>query len=544
MEFSSFDDIFEQHKLLFDVEDIKLKSDILDFFNNKKIDFNNVDLIDWISNYYELTNKIKMPDNPYDLGLYYYITKNYVEMEKKLLLANTKEAYLFLADYYKQDPIKMEKYYLKGIELKCDICMNKLGNHYYEEKNYKDALKYYKMSIKLGNKAAMNNLGSYYKLKNNINLMMKYYLNASTPKSFYLLGKYYEEIEEYDEMIKYYEMSNNSNSIHRLGIYYEKIENHHEMKKCYLKSLELGNTESAYNLAKHYKKIDLFREVEKYYLMANDIEDVTIINYLARKYEPLNCTEAIKWYKEGIKLNSPISMFDLAMFYNAKGKTDEVIKYITMAAELNHVAAINTLIRYYVKDDEKLNYYLNHAIKENIPLNIFHLTQAIKTIDLYNKLIDIYLKLDIIPSELENAIIETSDKEYILNQLSPKSTNSIYYYIYENYVKDNIKCMDSYISDFTINVIVNENKYEYYVHSLIFDSEFFKVLIDGKFEKTKSVTIHISSLEIIDSLLKFMYLNIIEISDEKIDEFIVLANKYMFTRLNRLLIMRKYINKK
>lgn len=63
---------------------------------------------------------------------------------------------------FKRDKIAI-KYFLKAIDLDCDLSMNALGIYYKDiEKDNEKAEYYLKMSANRGNVNAMNNLGNYY----------------------------------------------------------------------------------------------------------------------------------------------------------------------------------------------------------------------------------------------------------------------------------------------------------------------------------------------------------------------------------------------
>ena len=101
----------------------------------------------------------------------------------KLLIKSkksTKEINMLLGIlYYKQKEYeKVEKYYLKAIELGDIDALIILGNLYNEQKEYEKAEKYYLKAIDSGNNKALNNLGILYKEQKEYEKAEEYYLKA------------------------------------------------------------------------------------------------------------------------------------------------------------------------------------------------------------------------------------------------------------------------------------------------------------------------------------------------------------------------------
>ncbi len=106
-------------------------------------------------------------------GLYHYVTKNYVEMEKYYLMAielGNADAMNNLGVYHShvtKNYAEIEKYYLMAIELGHADAMSNLGLYHRQvTKNYAKMEKYYLMAIELGHAIAMFNLGVYH--RNNV----------------------------------------------------------------------------------------------------------------------------------------------------------------------------------------------------------------------------------------------------------------------------------------------------------------------------------------------------------------------------------------
>jgi hypothetical protein len=104
-----------------------------------------------------------------------------------------------------------------------------------------------------------------------------------------------------------------------------------------------------------------------------------------------------------------------------------------------------------------------------------------------------------------------------------KKVSKLNIYIYEKYIINNEPC-NTIITDFTIIGIANGNVKEFYIHSMILESNYFCILIDGEFKQQKSITIEVSSFKIIDILLKYLYLSEIDFTNITIDEITELHN--------------------
>ena len=104
-----------------------------------------------------------------NLGVDYYLEKDYVNMEKYYMLAvgdGDSNAMVNLGRYYqneKKDYINMEKYYMMAIDYGETCAMYNIGVYYQnEKKDYANMEKYYMMAIDNGDSDAMFNLGLYY----------------------------------------------------------------------------------------------------------------------------------------------------------------------------------------------------------------------------------------------------------------------------------------------------------------------------------------------------------------------------------------------
>jgi TPR repeat protein len=355
----------------------------------------------------------------------------------------------------------------------------------YVTKDYIKTQLFLKMAVDLGYPNAMVSLGSYhYKITKDYDEMIKYYLmaiNLGHTKAMYNLGIYHYKItKDYDEMIKYYLMAvdlGHVNVMFNLGIYHENItEDYDEMIKYYLMAINLGHTNAMYNLG-HYH------------------------SHITKDYD-----EMIKYYLMAIDLGHTSAMFNLGIYYqNITKDYDEMIKYYLMAIDLGESDAQKKLEQKY---GGKKTFEILDTHYES---KILHTDDFLK---IYTKEFNKY-SVKILPNDVKD-----------WNQ---------YKHIYEKYVVNCEPCTNLYAPNFTIiGIDSDNNKKNYCIHAIVLNSEYFSILIDGEFTQQNDVTINVSSFKILDVLIKYLYLFIVDyqnLSIENVEELLKLADEYEFKSL-------------
>ncbi|EPY6472348.1 tetratricopeptide repeat protein [Clostridium sporogenes] len=243
---------------------------------------------------------IKLNKNKYDINknempvtinYYYWIqkyilnTKAYIEIDKyeaktlckenlyyilngKLDIFNEK---LFIREYYiesksldknfkiklyNSDPINKLRCLVEEEEI---VAMNSIGEMYYKEQSYKEAIYWYKKAAEKGNSTSMSNIGSmYYKgkgVEQDYKKAMYWYKKASQEGNFTAMGNigfmYYNGQgvkQDYEEAMYWYKKSykeGNSEIMMNIGsMYYEGkgvIKDYRKAMQCYKKASQIDN---------------------------------------------------------------------------------------------------------------------------------------------------------------------------------------------------------------------------------------------------------------------------------------------------------------
>ena len=338
------------------------------------------------------------------------------------------------------------------------------------------------MAIDLGSASAMINLGFYYKyLEKDYNMMKKYYLMAielGTSNAMLNLGNYYKDLEkDYNMMKKYYLMAidlGSASAMINLGFYYQTLEKDYNlMKKYYLMAIELGNVSAMNNLGDYYQTLEKdYDKMKKYYLMA-------------------------------IGLGNQQSMNNLGNYYQTVEKDYNLMeKYFIMAIELENLQAMNNLQKFY---KSKINEFFEKLL----------------SIENKNKLIEDKLSEISKTLEYKNEIIKNS----LILDLYKESKDTFFRDIVE-YIPQ----------DFLLKVISENEKRNYFIHSFILDSEYFKILMNGKFERKKKLKIEVAYFETIDYLLEYLYTGVLDetIPETNLEDLKEIADIYAFIELYKL----------
>jgi tetratricopeptide (TPR) repeat protein len=197
-----------------------------------------------------------------------------IEQLKKEL-ANNKDNTVLMASYQKQtDALAAEEYFTKGynarkngfnelaieyyqkaIDLNPNYAMayNNMGNAYYGQENYKEAIRCYQKAIDLNPNyaTAYNNMGNAYDDLKNYKEAIRCYqkaidLNPNYASAYYNMGIAYKNLENYKEAIRCYQKAielypNHASAYNNMGSSYYDLGNEREQINCYKKAAQLGD---------------------------------------------------------------------------------------------------------------------------------------------------------------------------------------------------------------------------------------------------------------------------------------------------------------
>jgi TPR repeat protein len=344
-----------------------------------------------------------------------------------------------------------------------------------------------------------------------------------------MLGVYYQDIvKDYVAMEKYYLMAidlGSSNAMFNLAHYQSITKNYVAMEKYLLMAIDLGDVNAMFNLGDYHQGVTRnYVAMEKYYLMAIDQGNSGAMSNLGYYYfrTDINYVKMEKYLLMAIELNNDYAMCYLGEYHrNITRNYKEMEKYYLMALDLGNIDIIYKLNGYYDRDKVKLFNFLDlHYESKNIHNEMF--------LNIYNELLQQETVITYIKSNIDKCL----EHKIFLNE-----------YLYNKYVIINTKCMDTYVTDFTIYANIGDISKEYYVHSLVLNSAYFSNLIDGDFRKCKQVTMYPLSFHVIELLLKYLYLNELDyknIDTDDMESLKSLADEFQFTTLYNAI---KWINK-
>lgn len=362
-----------------------------------------------------------------------------------------------------------------------------------------------------------------YTLKN-YQEMTRHYLTAIGLKhadSSKLLGDYYLSIKKYKLMKKYYLIAidlGSTGAMNSMAEYYENINiNPEEMEKYLLMSLHAGDNDALDLLIYYHRYVsEDYKKLEEYYSIAVEMDDCCMIGDYADYLKNIikNYFLAEKYFIKSIEGSRYQHFFSLLSYANfhrdITKKHGEMIKYYQFAFESCSEIFIENIEKFY----------------DNDPIEYFKL--------LYNLNID----NEILSKKLDEISKCKEIQHYINFSMEPvKHTNTIFTKLYNNYVSENIRCINGYISDFKIVAISEEFSKEYFIHSLVLNSEYFHTLIDGDFKKSNEITMNVDTFETIDDLLKYLYLkeiNFKNMNPKRIENLLKIADEFMFNELKKL----------
>lgn len=251
--------------------------------NKNKYDINKnempitINYYDWIKEYI-LNTKAYIEIDRYEAktlckeNLYYILNGRLDIFNKKLLI---RDYYIqsksldknFKIKLYNSDPMNKLRCLVDKEEI---FAMNSIGEMYYKEQNYKEAMHWYKKASDKGNSTSMNNIGfMYYKgkgVEQDYKKAMEWYSKASQAGNFTAMGNigfmYYNGQgvkQDYKKAMYWYKKSykeGNSGVMRNIGsMYYEGkgvIKDYRKAMQCYKKASQIDNFNFIKNISDMY----------------------------------------------------------------------------------------------------------------------------------------------------------------------------------------------------------------------------------------------------------------------------------------------------
>ncbi len=317
----------------------------------------------------------------YDEAITYYRKAVGSNGQYPVFTKNLAGAFQMQADqlYGKQDYTAAEKLYIEAASTDNDPNRwNTLGNFYFDLKRWNDAADNYKKALAIKKDPVyFENCGLAYERNGNFDEAEKYYLEAlevdpESAKLFNRLGVFYHDQTEYDKSIGYYlkalerepqnllfienlalaySMKNdyrasietyekfllispeNARVLNAMGVIYYNQQQYESAIEMYRKAneIEQGNFLFLKNLGLAFRVSGRIDEAIETYKKAIEInnEDFIVWNELGiLSYDSYDYENAIEYYQKAIELkpDDPVLYSNLAMVFNAQGKTDEALK--------------------------------------------------------------------------------------------------------------------------------------------------------------------------------------------------------------------------
>jgi TPR repeat protein len=228
--------------------------------------------------------------------------------------------------------------------------------------------------------------GILYFINNNFDIAIKLCERVNNAYAFYCKGVFYESIDV-ENAINHYLKAIEFNNIHamfNLACFYHQRNNFEKAIELYNQVIyhniqTISTSDAMFNLAHIYINVDIYKNIAKaitLYDSASKLNHPLAMNYLALFYcqinekYPLNCDydKAIELFQRSINLGCSDAMYNLAMLYhNNYQQKYEVIRLLSLASKFDHMIAINTLAIMYENDNKiKLAFELyNRGVELN-----------------------------------------------------------------------------------------------------------------------------------------------------------------------------------
>ena len=260
------------------------------------------------------------------------------------------------------DKKEAEQLYLAAAIMDNDaLRWNLLGNFYYKNSRFNDALKNYNMAIELQPEEAV------------------YYENRGL--AFESLGKMTEAEQSYKTALDY--DNKTGRYFNRLGFFYFEQKKYEPAIDYYLKALERNPAEPIYleNICIAYEQMNQQDKAEPYYLRLIEInpENDRIQNLLGIVYYKRNdYANAEKYYLNAIKQDNSIAVYheNLAILYRSMQKLPEALAAFEAAIQLDPANEINWndtgVLHFKLGNYEKAIEYYSKAIEINPKASLYY----------------------------------------------------------------------------------------------------------------------------------------------------------------------------
>ncbi len=249
---------------------------------------------------------------------------------------------------------------LQEITTKYGIVFDELHNDY-EETILNIFNENYDNNIVLNEHLILNALGLYYKhVTKNYDYMEKAFLLAiDIDDTLYYamnnLANYYYDIKQYGKMKKYYGLAIENNSVMAMcnfAVYYMFDEkNYDEMKKYFFMALTFNCHHAMCNLGYYYQYIEIdYDKMKKYYFDAIYFNNTSAMCFLGKYYyDNDNIDESKKFYVMAICLGDKYALYELSQKVS-KCKLYDILVNIINKNDIIYIAISNLKNIYYVKD--------------------------------------------------------------------------------------------------------------------------------------------------------------------------------------------------
>ena len=361
MEFTTINDICDKYGLNFDDYHKDIYPKIIDIFNNKSLDDNdlsNMHLLNILGNYYEINKKYKKAEEHY----------------LKSVELGCSNAMYDIGDFYefKRKNIKKAKeFYLKAIDKNNTYAMFNLGHLYEKNDDHGNAIKYYEMGSNLNCLISINHLIKYCekKIKKNDG---KYNFNDENPYKFVVNVINFNMIIKYCK--KYLEIEHDNIEIMLiLGKIYFKNEMNEEAINTYNKLIALGHTKSIFTLAIYYEKMNDIEKMLEFLNKGIENNNGDCICKLGTYYYSNNNKEkAVEYYFKAIEHSSYDAYYYLGEYYFTQKQNTKAIEYWKKGVDTNNIMC--------------LFYYGMYIKRNNIVGNIYYSYRDTNYMSYFNKI--------------------------------------------------------------------------------------------------------------------------------------------------------------
>ena len=342
-----------------------------------------------------------------------------------------------------------------------------LGNFYYKNKQYDQAIKYYTISTEINsiNFKSYNNLGlSYYKNKNYSlsieNFQKAIKINPNDSMIYDNLTKAYSDSGDYDNVQKYFLKSVNVIPLKDKNINISKYLNQIDLS-FNIDGLYEEIDESDYN-----NKIQIDLNIESLLEQIKlDPNDSFIYYKLGNFYSKNNeFSKSIEYYLKSIEkgYKEPIIYFEIASIYSKNNEFSKSIEYYLKSIEKEYKEPI-------IYFELGKVYSKNNEFNKSIEYHLKSIEKGYKGLDIYYELGFSYFKL----KDFSNAIFNFGE--------AIKNTNDHRCYCNLGIIYFNQQKYDSSVDNFNKAILLAPNEAKYYnnLANAYFNQEKYNLAIDN-----------------------------------------------------------------